>query len=65
LGIVDKANAVNINQHYKRNVFGISSAEVLWGIGLPLVIESTFLQLFLKSLGASSFAIGLVPSFFL
>jgi MFS family permease len=45
-------------------VIGISAVEFLWGLGLPIVIESTFLQLFLKSLGASSFAIGLIPFFF-
>ncbi|MBU3918042.1 MFS transporter, partial [bacterium] len=54
----------NINQHFKRNVIGITGAEVFWGLGLPLVLESTFLQLFLKNLGASSFVIGLIPSFF-
>jgi MFS family permease len=52
------------DQHYKRNVFGISSVEFIWGLGLPVVIESTFLQLFVKSMGGSSFAIGLIPTFF-
>ncbi|MCP4692976.1 MAG: MFS transporter [Desulfobacterales bacterium] len=42
---------------------GISGAEFFWGLGLPLIMESTFLQLFLKSLGASSFTIGLIPFF--
>jgi MFS family permease len=50
--------------YYKQNVFGISCVEFFWGLGLPIVIESTFLQLFLKKLGASSFAIGLIPAFF-
>ena len=53
-----------IDKYFKQNVFGISSVEFLWGLGLPVVIESTFLQLFLKSLGASSFAIGFIPAFF-
>jgi hypothetical protein len=53
-----------IDKYFKQNVFGISSVEFLWGLGLPAVIESTFLQLFLKSLGASSFAVGLIPAFF-
>ena len=53
-----------IDKYFKQNVFGISSVEFLWGLGLPAVIESTFLQLFLKSLGASSFAIGFIPAFF-
>ena len=52
-----------IDTYYKRNVFGISGCEFLWGLGLPVVLESTFLQLFLKSLGASSFQVGLIPAF--
>lgn len=52
------------DDYYVKNVFGISSAEFIWGLGLPVVIESTFLQLFIKSLGASSFVIGLIPTFF-
>jgi MFS family permease len=52
-----------IDTYYKQNVIGISGVEFLWGLGLPVVIESTFLQLFLKSLGASSFQVGLIPAF--
>ncbi len=52
------------DHYFLQNVIGISAVEFLWGLGLPIVIESTFLQLFLKSLGASSFAIGLIPFFF-
>ena len=52
-----------IDTYYKRNVFGISGVEFLWGLGLPVVLESTFLQLFLRSLGATSFQIGLIPTF--
>ena len=52
-----------IDKYFKQNVFGISGVEFVWGLGLPVVIESTFLQLFLKSLGASSFAIGFIPAF--
>ena len=36
--------------------------ELLWGLGMPVVIESTFLQLFLRNLGASSFLVGLLPT---
>ena len=53
-----------IDAYFKQNAFGISGVEFLWGLGLPVVIESTFLQLFLKSLGASSFVIGFIPAFF-
>ncbi len=52
------------DRFFLQNVIGISSVEFLWGLGLPVVIESTFLQLFLKSLGASSTVIGLIPLFF-
>jgi len=52
------------DQYYLRNTFGISSSEIFWGLGLPLVIESTFLQLFMRNLGASSFLIGLIPTFY-
>ena len=51
--------------HFKRNVFGVSAVEFFWGLGFPVVLESTFLQLFLKHLGASSFTIGMVPSLFI
>lgn len=50
------------DRYFTRNVFGISAVEVLWGIGLPVIIESTFLQLFLKSLGAPNRVIGLIPA---
>jgi len=50
---------------FRQNVLGVAAVELLWGLGFPIVLESTFLQLFLKSLGASSFAIGMVPSLFI
>jgi MFS family permease len=53
-----------MEQYFRRNTVGISSTEFLWGIGLPVVVESTFLQLFLRNLGASSFLIGLIPTLF-
>ncbi len=52
------------DRYYIRNVFGISAVEFLWGLGLPVVVESTFLQLFLKNLGASNLGLGLIPLFF-
>ena len=51
-------------QYYRQNVFGISAVEFLWGLGLPVVVESTFLQLFVKSLGGGGLALGLIPVFF-
>ncbi len=50
------------DQHFRTNIFGICSVELFWGFGMPLVLESTFLQLFLRRLGASSFLIGLIPT---
>lgn len=53
------------DKYFARNVFGVAAVEFFWGLGFPIVLESTFLQLFLRSLGASSFTIGLVPSIFI
>ncbi len=55
---------MNKDNYFKRNVFGITGVEFLWGLGMPVVIESTILQLFMKNLGATSFQIGLIPAFF-
>ena len=52
------------DRFFRQNVIGISGVEFLWGLGLPVVVESTFLQLFLRHLGASSVVIGLIPFFF-
>ncbi|MCX7040292.1 MAG: hypothetical protein NT005_14310, partial [Spirochaetes bacterium] len=51
-----------LDHHFRRNVVGISFVEFLWGLGMPPVFESTFLQLFLRHLGASSLLIGLIPT---
>lgn len=53
------------DSYFKRNVFGVAIVEFFWGLGFPIVLESTFLQLFLKNLGASSFVIGFVPALFI
>ena len=58
------STGVQKDKFFRQNVIGISSVEFLWGLGLPVVVESTFLQIFLKKLGASSFVIGLIPFFF-
>ena len=49
--------------HFLRNTTGITAVEFFWGMGMPVLIDSTFLQLFLRSLGASYFLIGLLPVF--
>jgi hypothetical protein len=53
-----------MEKYFRRNTIGISSVEFLWGMGMPVLIESTFLQLFLRNLGASNFLIGLIPTLF-
>lgn len=53
-----------MDRYFRRNTIGISSVEFLWGLGMPVVVESTFLQLFLRNLGASNFLIGLIPTLF-
>lgn len=53
------------DKFFRRNVGGVAAVEFFWGLGFPIVMESTFLQLFLKQLGASSLAIGIVPSLFI
>ncbi len=50
------------DRHFARNVTGICGVELFWGLGMPVVIESTFLQVFLRNLGASSFLVGLIPT---
>jgi len=51
-----------LERTFARNVAGISLVELLWGLGLPPVFESTFLQLFLGRLGASNLLIGTIPT---
>ncbi|MDJ0856114.1 MAG: hypothetical protein QNI88_12950 [Desulfobacterales bacterium] len=57
-------NASIPHSYYRQNVFGISAVEFIWGLGLPVVVESTFLQLFVKSLGGGGLALGMIPVFF-
>jgi len=52
----------DLDKNFARNAAGICGVELFWGLGMPVVIESTFLQLFLRQLGASSFLIGLLPT---
>jgi MFS family permease len=50
------------DKYFTRNATGVALVEFFWGLGFPVVMESTFLQIFLKNLGASDFLIGLVPA---
>jgi MFS family permease len=49
---------------FGRNLLGVSAVEFSWGLGLPLVIDSSFLPLFLRNLGASNLIIGAVPTLY-
>jgi len=51
-----------IDSYFVRNTIGLSSVEFFWGIALPVLFESAFLQIFLKQIGASNKIVGLVPS---
>ncbi len=57
-----KQKESRLDRYFIRNTIGISSVEILWGLGLPVVVESAFLQLFLRKLGAESLLIGLIPT---
>ncbi|MCD4719334.1 MAG: MFS transporter [Desulfobacula sp.] len=50
------------DKYFKRNAASVAIVEFFWGLGFPVILESTFLQIFLKNNGASDFLIGLVPS---
>ncbi len=52
------------DRHFLRNTAGVTAVEFLWGIGLPVVFESTFLQLFIRHLGGSNLLVGLLPTLF-
>lgn len=52
------------DRYYIRNTASISAGEFFWGLGLPVIVDSTILQLFLRSLGASNFIIGMIPVLF-
>ena len=52
----------SLDRYFTQNVFSISGAEFLWGLALPIIAESTFLQLYLRSINASETMIGLIPA---
>lgn len=61
---MDAKHAHPIDRYFLRNTVSVTAVETFWGLALPLVVESTFLQLYLRSIGASSTVIGLIPSLF-
>ena len=48
--------------YFIRNASSVGIVEFFWGLGFPVIMESTFLQIFLKNMAASDFLVGLVPS---
>ncbi len=52
----------NIDNYFLRNTTGLSLAEFLWGLAIPAIFESAFLQIFLRQIGASNKIVGLIPS---
>jgi len=50
------------DRYFTRNASSVAVVEFFWGLGFPVVMESTFLQIFLKKVGASDFMIGMVPA---
>ncbi len=58
-------NDIEKDKYFLRNATSVSLVEFIWGLGIPILFESTFLQIFLKSLGASDFIIGLAPCIFI
>ncbi|MBU1194403.1 MAG: MFS transporter [Proteobacteria bacterium] len=53
---------IQTDKYFARNATGVAFVEFFWGLGFPVIMESTFLQIFLKNMGASDVAIGMVPA---
>jgi len=51
-----------IDDSFVRNTIGLSAAEFFWGLAIPVLFESAFLQIFLRQIGASNKIVGLIPS---
>ncbi len=55
---------IDLKKYFWRNVLAISISEFFWGIGLPVILESTFVPLFLTKVGATNLEIGFTGSIF-
>jgi predicted MFS family arabinose efflux permease len=55
---------ISLDTYFLRNALGVSLSEFFWGIGIPILLESTFLQLFLAGQGASNTVIGFSGTIF-
>lgn len=51
-----------IDRYFARNTASITTVELFWGLAIPVLFESTFLQVFLKEIGASNLTVGLIPA---
>ena len=51
-----------IDRYFSRNTASISAVELFWGLAIPVLFESTFLQVFLREIGASNLTVGLIPA---
>ncbi len=60
--MTEPTHAHPLDSYFARNVTGISLVELLWGLGMPVVFDSTFLPLFMRHLGATSLLVGLAPT---
>ncbi len=57
----DSEKNLLLRHHFGRNTFSITAVEFFWGLAMPLIFESTYIQIFLRELGATNFQIGLMP----
>ena len=55
---------IDLSRYFWRNAAAITVSEFFWGLGLPIILESTFVTIFLTSVGASNSEIGITGSIF-
>ncbi len=58
------AQSEDLSKYFFRNAVSTSVGEFLWGLGLPIILESTFVPVFLTSVGASNSQIGITATIF-
>jgi len=58
------ADHIDLNRYFLRNTLSISTGEFLWGLGLPVILESTFIPVFLTTMGVSNSRIGVTGMIF-
>ncbi len=58
------AQSADLSKYFFRNAVSTSVGELLWGLGLPILLESTFVPVFLTSVGASNSQIGITGTIF-